>query len=144
MKRVEIFADGACTGNPGPGGYAAILRYDGHVKEISGCEPSTTNNRMELKAVITALKTLKEPCRVTLYTDSQYVVKGMTEWIHGWVKRKWLTSDKRKVMNKDLWQSLLELSKIHIIEWRWIKGHNRHPENERCDRLAKLAIRDCI
>ena len=144
MKKVEIFADGACTGNPGPGGYAAILKYDGHVKEISGCEPSTTNNRMELKAVMAALKTLKEPCHVTLYTDSQYVVKGMTEWIHGWVKRKWLTSDKRKVMNKDLWQSLLELSKVHRIEWRWIKGHNKHPENERCDRLAKLAIRDCI
>ena len=144
MKKVKIFVDGACMGNPGPGGYAAILKYEDHVKEISGCEPNTTNNRMELKAVIVALKTLKEPCHVILYTDSQYVVKGMTEWIHSWMKREWLTSNKKEVINKDLWQTLFELSKIHRIEWKWIKGHNKHPENERCDKLAKLAIKDCM
>jgi len=144
VKKVQIFTDGACKGNPGPGGYAAILKYKDHVKEIYGCEPNTTNNRMELKAVIVALRTLKEPCYVELYTDSQYVVKGMTEWIHVWVKRKWLASDKKEVINRDLWQILFELSRKHDIEWKWIKGHNKHPENERCDKLAKLAIRDCI
>jgi len=144
MKKVKIFVDGACMGNPGPGGYAAILKYEDHVKEISGCDPNTTNNRMELKAVIVALKALKEPCHVILYRDSQYVVKGMTEWIHPWMKREWLTSNKKEVINKDLWQTLLELNKIHKIEWKWIKGHNKHPENERCDKLAKLAIRDCM
>lgn len=144
MKKVEIFVDGACIGNPGPGGYAAILRYENHTKEISGCEPNTTNNRMELRAAITALKSLNEPCRVLLYTDSQYLIKGITEWVYTWIKRKWRTADKREVINKDLWQSLLELSKIHRIEWKWIKGHDKHPENERCDKLAKSAIRDCI
>ncbi len=144
MKKVEIFVDGACKGNPGPGGYAAILRYGDYVKEISGCETNTTNNRMELKAVIMALKELKEPCEVCLYTDSKYVIKGITEWIHSWIKRGWLTANKKKVLNKELWEELFRLSKIHKIKWIWVKAHNKHPENERCDKLAKSVIKECI
>jgi len=144
MKKVKVFVDGACKGNPGPGGYAAILKCGNYTKEISGYEPNTTNNKMELKAVIMALRELKEPCDVCLYTDSKYVIKGMTEWIHSWIKRGWVTANKKEVLNKELWEELLRLSKKHKIKWIWIKAHNKHPENERCDKLAKSAIQKYI
>jgi ribonuclease HI len=140
---VEIYTDGACSGNPGPGGYGAILRYGGKEKEISGCEKQTTNNRMEMMAAIAALKCLKRPCRVVLTTDSSYLVKGMTEWVPGWIRRNWLNSQKEPVKNKDLWEQLCELGKQHAIQWKHIRGHRGHPENERCDRLARDAIKDC-
>ena len=142
-KMVEIFADGACSGNPGPGGYGAILKYGQDIKEISGCEAVTTNNRMEMQAIIKALQQLKGPCKIRVVTDSSYVVKGMTEWIYGWIRRNWLNSQKRPVLNRDLWEELLKLSGLHQIEWKWIKGHHGHPENERCDQLARYAIRNC-
>jgi ribonuclease HI len=140
---VEIFTDGACSGNPGPGGYGAILKYGENVKEISGCEKTTTNNRMELTAIIEALKQLKRPCKVRIVTDSTYVVNGMTKWIHGWIKRNWVNSQKKPVLNKDLWAKLLTTSKPHQIEWKWIKGHHGHRENERCDELARKSIKQC-
>lgn len=143
QNTVEIFTDGACSGNPGPGGYAAILKYGQEIREISGYEVETTNNRMEMMAVIEALRQLKRPCEVRVITDSQYVVKGMTEWIQGWVKRNWLTSQKKPVLNKSLWKELLRLCKKHEIEWEWVKGHNGHPYNERCDQLAREAIMNC-
>jgi ribonuclease HI len=143
QNTVEIFTDGACSGNPGPGGYAAILKYGEEIREISGYEVETTNNRMEMMAVIEALRQLKRPCEVRVITDSQYVVKGMTEWIQGWVKRNWLTSQKKPVLNKSLWKELLRLCKKHKIEWQWVKGHNGHPYNERCDQLAREAIMNC-
>ena len=139
-KIVEIFTDGACSGNPGPGGYGAILRYDGKVREISGCDPDTTNNRMEMMAVIEALRQLKRPSTVMLTSDSMYVIKGMTEWMSGWIKRNWKNSQKKPVLNRDLWEQLLQHSKPHKISWIWIKGHSGHPENERCDRLARNAL----
>lgn len=138
--KVEIFCDGACSGNPGPGGFGCILRSGGREKELSGAEPHTTNNRMELTAAITALETLKRPCDVLLTTDSQYLVKGMTEWIPGWIRRGWKNSKKEDVLNRDLWERLLELARIHRVEWAWIRGHNGHQENERCDALARAAI----
>jgi len=137
---VEIFCDGACSGNPGPGGYGAILRYNAHVREISGGAPQTTNNRMELTAVIEALKLLKRPCQVTVTTDSQYVVKGMTEWIRGWQAKGWQNSKKEPVVNRDLWEELLKQAGPHKIRWEWVRGHAGHPENERCDELAREAI----
>ncbi|KAB0667601.1 ribonuclease HI [Oryzomonas japonica] len=137
---VEIFCDGACSGNPGPGGYGAILRCQGRTKEISGGETPTTNNRMELTAAIEALRQLTRPCRVILTTDSQYLVKGMTEWITGWQRKGWQNSKKEPVVNRDLWETLLELAQRHAIEWRWVRGHNGHSENERCDTLAREAI----
>ncbi|MCJ7593471.1 MAG: ribonuclease HI [Desulfobacterales bacterium] len=137
---VEIYTDGACSGNPGPGGYGALLKYRGETKEASGYDPETTNNRMELTAVIEGLRLLKRPCRIMVVTDSSYVVKGMTEWIDGWRRKKWLNSKKKPVLNRDLWERLLEASRPHRIEWQWIKGHNGHEENERCDKLARLAI----
>ena len=140
---VEIFTDGACSGNPGPGGYGAILKYGQEIREISGYEVKTTNNRMEMMAVIEALRQLKRPCRVKVITDSQYVVKGMTEWIQNWIRRNWLTSQKKPVLNKELWKELLSLSRQHKIDWQWIKGHNGHPDNERCDQLAREAIMKC-
>lgn len=140
---VEIFTDGACLGNPGPGGYGAILKYGPTRKEISGCDRNTTNNRMEMTAVIEALRQVKRPCRISLVTDSNYVVRGMTEWIHGWIRRNWLNSQKKPVLNKDLWQELLTLSRPHRIEWIWVKGHHGHPENERCDQLARDAVKGC-
>lgn len=142
-KVVEIFTDGACIGNPGPGGYGAILKYGQKTKEISGCEPRTTNNRMEMMAVIMAFQQLKRPCRVRVFSDSNYVVRGMTHWIHAWIKRDWLNSEKRPVLNKDLWEKILKLTEHHQITWKWIKGHDGHPENERCDKLARDAIRNC-
>ncbi len=141
---VEIFTDGACSGNPGPGGYGAILKYDQRIKEISGCEAETTNNRMELTAVIEALSQLKKPCKIKVFTDSTYVVKGMKEWIAGWIKKDWMTAKKKPVLNKDLWKILLMLSEHHQIEWKWIRGHHGHTENERCDQLARDAIQNCL
>lgn len=140
---VEIFTDGACKGNPGPGGYGAILKYGKTIKEISGCHASTTNNRMEMTAVIEALRLMKRPCKIRVVTDSNYVVKGMTEWIQGWIRRNWVNSIKKPVLNRDLWEILLELSKPHEIEWKWVRGHVGHEENERCDKLARTAIRRC-
>jgi len=140
---VEIFTDGACSGNPGPGGYGAILKYGQEIREISGYEVETTNNRMEMMAVIEALRQLKRPCRIKVISDSQYVVKGMTEWIQNWRKRNWLTAQKKPVLNQELWKELLSLSQKHSVEWQWIKGHNGHPYNERCDQLARDAIMEC-
>ena len=140
---MEIFADGACSGNPGVGGFAAILRHDKKEKEVSGCEEMTTNNRMEMTAVIAALEALKKPCRALIITDSNYVVKGMSEWIHTWKEKGWKTSQKKEVLNRDLWERLLKASEPHDIEWSWIKGHNGHRENERCDNLAREEIKKC-
>ena len=140
---VEIYTDGACSGNPGPGGYGAILKFKQKTKEISGCERDTTNNRMELTAVIQALRQLKRPCRIKVYSDSSYVVKGMTEWLPGWIKRNWVNSQKKPVLNKDLWEILSDLTKPHEVEWIWIKGHYGHEYNERCDELARKAIQEC-
>ena len=137
---VEIFGDGACSGNPGPGGWGTVLRWDGHLKELSGFDPQTTNNRMELMAVISGLEALKRPCLVHLTTDSQYVQKGITEWISNWVKKGWKNSKRETVANRDLWERLLHLSRQHQIEWHWVRGHAGHPENERCDELARAAI----
>jgi ribonuclease HI len=141
---VEIFTDGACSGNPGPGGYAAILRFGPREREISGCARQTTNNRMELTAVIEAFRKIKRPCRIKVLTDSSYVVKGMTEWIEGWIKKNWVNSKRKPVLNKDLWEQLVGLSRPHHIEWQWIKGHHGHPQNERCDALAKSAMIECV
>jgi ribonuclease HI len=139
-KSVEIFTDGACRGNPGPGGWGAILRYKTVERELSGADPHTTNNRMELMAVIEALRALKEPCSVNLYTDSQYLKNGITSWIHAWKRNGWKTSTKEPVKNRDLWEELDELSQKHHIRWHWVPGHQGHPENERCDVLARSAI----
>ncbi|MEJ2699856.1 MAG: ribonuclease HI [Desulfuromonadales bacterium] len=140
MKIVEIFSDGACSGNPGPGGWGTLLRWDGHEKELSGFEPETTNNRMELTAAIAGLEALKRPCQVSLTTDSEYLKKGMTVWLEGWVRRGWKNAQKKEVANRDLWERLLELSRKHHVEWHWVRGHAGHPENERCDELARAAI----
>ena len=139
MKQVEIFTDGACKGNPGPGGWGAVLRMGGHEKELSGHAPATTNNRMELSAVIEALNALKSPCEVALHTDSKYVIDGITKWIFGWQKNGWKNAAKQPVVNIDLWQALLIAAKPHKISWRWVKGHSGHPENERADKLASDA-----
>jgi len=139
---VDIFTDGSCFGNPGPGGYGAILRYGDKEKEISGYSPSTTNNRMELMAVIEALKMLKRSSKVRVFTDSNYVFKGMTTWIESWRKRNWFNAQRRPVLNRDLWEKLLLLTQRHHITWHWIKGHSNHPENDRCDKLAKNAIKE--
>ena len=137
---VEIFCDGACSGNPGVGGYGSILRCGGKEKELSGAEGITTNNRMEMSAAIAGLEALTRPCEVVLTTDSQYLVKGMTEWLPGWQKRGWVNSKKEPVVNRDLWERLVELTKVHKVRWVWVRGHNGHPENERCDELARAAI----
>ncbi len=137
QKFVEIFTDGACSGNPGPGGWGAVLKYNGHEKELSGGERNTTNNRMELTAVISALSTLKEPCRVRLTTDSKYVADGVTKgWAKSWQQNGWRKGDKKPALNPDLWQKLLDLLDVHEVEIVWVKGHAGHPENERCDQLA--------
>lgn len=140
MKEVTIYTDGACSGNPGPGGWAAVLLYGVKEREISGGEAQTTNNRMEMMAVIRALKLLKEPCCVTLVTDSKYVLQGYTEWVPGWRKRGWKTADKKPVKNVDLWQALVEVAKPHRIDWQWVKGHSGNPYNDRVDALAVAAI----
>ncbi len=137
---VEIFTDGACRGNPGPGGWGAILRYKGVEKELYGGEPATTNNRMELMAAIRALETLKRPCKVILSTDSQYLMKGITEWLPNWRRRQWKTSAGKPVKNQDLWQRLVKALETHRVQWEWVRGHSGHPENERADRLANKAI----
>jgi ribonuclease HI len=139
VKKVEIFTDGACKGNPGPGGWGAVLRMGHHEKDISGHEPATTNNRMELTAVIRALNALKEPCEVHLHTDSRYVIDGITKWIFGWQKNGWKNSQKKPVLNAELWQDLIAAVRPHRIEWIWVKGHDGHPENERADKLASDA-----
>ncbi len=137
MREVTIFTDGACSGNPGPGGYGTVLRYGEHEKELSGGEISTTNNRMELTAVIVGLQALKEPCKVTVVTDSKYVSDAVTKgWAYGWRKKGWKRSDGKPALNPDLWERLLELLAVHKVDFVWIKGHAGHPENERCDALA--------
>ena len=136
---VEIATDGACKGNPGPGGWGVLIRSGAHEKELSGGEPLTTNNRMELMAAIEGLNALTRPCRVRLSTDSRYVMDGLTKWIHGWQKNGWKTADKKPVKNAELWQALLEASRRHRVEWTWVKGHAGHPDNERADRLASDA-----
>lgn len=141
---VEIFTDGACKGNPGPGGWGALLRYAGHEKEIFGGEAVTTNNRMELLAVIRALASLNRPCLVKLHTDSKYVQQGISEWIHSWKKRGWLTADKKPVKNADLWRELDEQAARHQVEWLWVKGHAGHDGNERADLLANRGVEEII
>ncbi len=137
LKKIEIFTDGACSGNPGPGGWGCILRYGNAEKELSGGEGDTTNNRMELTAAIEGLKALKEKCEVTLYTDSQYVANGINKgWARSWQKNGWIKSDKKPALNRELWEELLSLIDRHEVSVVWVKGHNGHPENERCDRLA--------
>lgn len=137
---MEIYADGACRGNPGPGGWGVLLRARGAEKELFGGEPDTTNNRMELTAVIRGLEALKHHCKVCVYTDSQYVQKGISQWIHDWKKRGWRTADRKPVKNSDLWRRLESLARGHDIEWSWVRGHAGHPENERADALANRGI----
>lgn len=137
---VELFTDGACSGNPGPGGWGVLLRWRGNERELSGGETPTTNNRMELMAAIEGLRALKRPAQVRVWTDSVYVRDGITKWIHGWKRSGWKTADKKPVKNVDLWQALLAAAEPHAVEWRWIKGHAGHPENERADALARGAI----
>ena len=139
MKHVEIFTDGACKGNPGPGGWGAVLRTGGHEKELSGSDPATTNNRMEMTAVIEALRALNSPCEVKLHTDSKYVIDGITKWIFGWQKNGWKNAAKKPVANADLWLALVEAKRLHKVSWHWVKGHSGHPENERADVLASNA-----
>ena len=139
-KLVEVFTDGACSGNPGPGGWGAILRCGESEKELSGGEPATTNNRMEMMAAIAALEALKRPSQVKLHTDSQYVKNGITQWIHNWKRSGWKTADKKPVKNVELWQRLEAALVPHTVEWVWVKGHAGHAENERADELARLAI----
>jgi ribonuclease HI len=139
---IEVFTDGACRGNPGPGGWGVILRAKGKEKELWGGEAATTNNRMELTAVIRALEALTRPSRVSLYTDSQYVQKGISEWIHSWKRRGWKTADKNPVKNEDLWRRLDELAALHEVKWHWVRGHSGHAENERADELANRGIPD--
>ncbi|MEM9311089.1 MAG: ribonuclease HI [Pseudomonadota bacterium] len=136
MKTVAIFTDGACKGNPGPGGWGVLLRMGAHEKEISGGEAETTNNRMEMTAVIRGLSALTEPCRVELYSDSKYVLDGITKWVEGWKRRGWVTASKKPVRNADLWHKLIDVSGRHDVSWHWVKGHSGHPENERVDKLA--------
>ena len=139
LPLVEIFTDGACKGNPGPGGWGAILRSGGKERELSGGENPSTNNRMELMAAIEALNALTKPCRVSLTTDSNYVRDGITKWIHGWRRNGWKTADRKPVKNAELWQALLDAAELHRVEWHWVKGHAGHPENDRADALACAA-----
>ena len=142
MKQVQLITDGACLGNPGPGGWAAILRYGDRKKEISGGEPHTTNNRMELRAAIEGLRALKEDCEVEVVTDSEYLKNGITNWIHGWKRKGWMTAAKKPVVNQDLWKDLDEQASRHKTQWTWTKGHASHADNNRCDELASKAARD--
>ncbi len=141
---VEAWTDGACRGNPGPGGWGVLLRYNGHEKELYGAEPETTNNRMELMAAITALEALKRPSRVRLTTDSQYVRNGITQWMARWKRNGWRTADRKPVKNADLWRRLDEAASRHQVEWHWVRGHTGHPENERADALANRAIDEML
>jgi ribonuclease HI len=142
VKSIKLITDGACRGNPGPGGWAAILRYNEHKKELWGSEPHTTNNRMELRAAIEGLKALKEDCTVEVITDSEYLKNGITTWIHNWKRRGWMTSDKKPVVNQDLWKALDEQVSRHKTTWTWTKGHASHTDNNRCDELATQAARE--
>ena len=142
MKKIQLFTDGSCLGNPGPGGYGAVIIYNKHRKELSEGFALTTNNRMEMLACIKGLETLTEPCQVDLTTDSQYVRQGITQWIHNWKKRGWKTAAKAPVKNVDLWKVLDEVQEKHKVAWHWVKGHSGHPENERCDDLARQAAED--
>ena len=139
MSDLYAWTDGACSGNPGPGGWGALLRMGRHEKELSGSDPETTNNRMEMTAVIRGLSALIEPCQVDIYTDSKYVIDGITKWVHGWKKRGWVNASKKPVKNAELWHDLIEAVARHQIEWHWVKGHSGHPENERVDALANAA-----
>ena len=141
LPEVELYTDGACSGNPGPGGWGALLRYGAVEKELSGGEALTTNNRMELMGAISGLEALKKPARVKLYTDSIYVKDGITKWLKGWKAKNWLTADKKPVKNKELWQRLEAAALLHKIDWLWVKGHSGHPENDRVDQLARDAIK---
>ena len=143
-RELQIFTDGACSGNPGPGGWAALLRYGDNEKTLSGGESDTTNNRMEMMAVIEALESLKRACTVAIHTDSRYVMDGMTQWIHKWKASGWKTAAKKPVKNADLWQRLDDAASQHAIEWHWVKGHSGHPENERVDALARSAMPSVI
>ena len=138
--KVEIFTDGACSGNPGPGGWGAILRWKGEEKELFGGETETTNNRMEMMAVLRALKALTRPCAIDLYSDSRYVIDGMTKWITGWQKKGWINASKKPVRNADLWHDLIEAAAPHDIAWHWVRGHSEHPENDRADALANRGV----
>lgn len=140
QSRVEIWTDGACSGNPGPGGWGALLRFNGNKKELFGGEPETTNNRMELRAAIEALNALKRACRVELHTDSAYVKGGITGWIENWKRNNWKNAAKKPVKNADLWQALEEAARRHQVSWHWVKGHSGHPENERADELARTGM----
>jgi len=140
MKQVVIYTDGACRGNPGPGGWGALLRYNGREKSLCGGERETTNNRMEMMGAISALETLREPCQVTLFTDSSYVLKGLTEWLPGWKRRGWRTADGKPVKNQDLWQRLSQAVERHQVQWQWVKGHAGDPGNEAADQLANQGI----
>jgi ribonuclease HI len=142
MKRVHLITDGACLGNPGPGGWAYILRFADHTREVSGCAPQTTNNRMELTAAIEGLRAIKETCEVEVITDSEYVKNGITAWIHGWKRNGWKTASKKPVVNQDLWVELDRLVAGHKVQWTWTKGHANHEDNNRCDELATRAARD--
>ncbi|HLH19072.1 MAG TPA: ribonuclease HI [Bryobacteraceae bacterium] len=142
MKKVQLITDGACIGNPGPGGWAALLRYQEHKKELWGSERQTTNNRMELRAAIEGLRALKEGCEVEVVTDSQYLKNGITQWIHNWKRRGWMTAEKKPVLNQDLWQALDEQVERHKVTWSWTKGHASHADNNRCDELATRAARE--
>ncbi|NFV81460.1 ribonuclease HI [Magnetospirillum aberrantis] len=139
---VELYTDGACSGNPGPGGWGCILRFKGIEKELYGGEAPTTNNRMEMLAVLSGLNALTRPCEVAVYTDSEYVKKGMTEWLRGWKARGWKTADKKPVKNDDLWKALDEAASRHRVTWNWVRGHNGHPENERADELARRGAKE--
>jgi ribonuclease HI len=139
-KKVIIHTDGACEGNPGVGGWAAVLEYNNHTKQVSGAEPATTNNRMELQAVIQALQILSEPCLVTIFTDSKYLIEGATKWVISWEKRGWVTAKKEPVKNEDLWRQLIYYSSTHVVSWTWVKGHAGHLLNEQCDSLATQQI----
>lgn len=139
MTHVEIFTDGACKGNPGPGGWAALLRTDGHEKELVGAENQTTNNRMEMTAIIRALQALKRPCQIDLFSDSKYAIDGITKWVYGWQQKGWKTAAKKPVLNEDLWREMLAAAAPHTISWHWVRGHDGHTENERVDALASDA-----
>ncbi len=141
MKQVQLITDGSCIGNPGPGGWAYILRYNEHKKEMSGGEKHTTNNRMEITAAIKGLEALKERCAVTLVTDSEYLKNGITKWIAGWKRNGWMTKEKKPVLNRDLWEPLEQLVAFHQVQWEWTKGHADHEDNNRCDELAQAAAR---
>jgi ribonuclease HI len=142
VKKIQLITDGACLGNPGPGGWAAILRCGAHKKEVFGCETQTTNNRMELTAAIQGLRALKEQCEVEVVTDSEYLKNGITQWINGWKKRNWMTAQKKPVLNRDLWEELDEQTARHRMTWSWTKGHASHEDNNRADELASMAARE--